>query len=186
MHTKGNRKVYFLGTLIAVFAIGCGDAEREANIGPEERPDVVAQQEPNIGPEERPDAAVADLSEPREGNLTVADVMGNLERYTGQTVTIVADVEEVFGPKAFKLDEDNALAGGIDNDMLVLSSKAETLGNIDDKWLNNKVQVTGVVHQVAVVDIEREVGWDLDPTLEAELEKVKAVLVAKSVERVQK
>ena len=184
MHTKGNRKVYFLGTLIEVIAIGCGDSEREANIGPEERPDVVAQQEPNIGPEERPDAAVADLSEPREGNLTVADVMGNLERYTGQTVTIVADVEEVFGPKAFKLDEDNALAGGIDNDLLVVGSESASLATFDDQWVDNKVKVTGVVRQIAVVDLEREIGWDLDPEIEIELEDAKAVIVANAVERV--
>ena len=159
------------GIALAVLVAGCGDSPPESNVGPEEKSDKPIAAAPHAG---------------SAGNVTVADVTGNVTGYVGKTVTVVADVEEVLGPRAFKLDEDNALAGGIDNDILVLSSKAETLGNIDDKWLNNKVQVTGVVHQVAVIDIEREIGWDLDPTLEAELEEVKAVLVAKSVERVQK
>lgn len=57
--------------------------------------------------------------------------------------------------------------------------------NIDDQWLKNKVRVTGTVGKMTVVDIEREVGWDLDRELEVEGEGAKAVLIAKSVERVQ-
>jgi hypothetical protein len=34
-------------------------------------------------------------------------------------------------------------------------------------------------------DIEREIGWDLDPQLEAEYEGRKSVLIAESVERVR-
>ena len=77
------------------------------------------------------------------------------------------------------------LAGGIDNDMLVVSPQAGNLTPIENNWLKNKVRVTGTVRRVAVAEIEREVGWDLEPKIEAEFKDVKAVLVASSVERVQ-
>ena len=119
------------------------------------------------------------------GTVRVADITGNPGQYAGQTVTVVADVEEVHGPMAFSLDEDAPLAGGIDNDLLVISSKAGSLSNIDDQWLKNKVRVTGTVAKMTVVEVEREVGWDLDRQLEIEVEGARAVLIAKSVERIQ-
>ena len=119
------------------------------------------------------------------GTVRVADIAGNPAQYAGQTVTVVADVEEVHGPMAFSLDEDAALAGGIDNDLLVISSKSGALSNIDDQWLKNKVRVTGTVGKMTVVEVEREVGWDLDRELEVEVEGARAVLIATSVERVR-
>ena len=47
------------------------------------------------------------------------------------------------------------------------------------------MRVTGTIGKLSIVDIEREVGWDLTPELEVEVEGAKAVLIAKSVERVQ-
>ena len=87
---------------------------------------------------------------------------------------------------SFALDEDSPLAGGIDNDLLVFSPKAATLADIDDQWLNNKVRVTGTVGKLTITEIERELGWDLDAELEAEVEKSSAVLIAKSIERVER
>jgi hypothetical protein len=116
--------------------------------------------------------------------IRVADLMASPDRYLGQTVTVVADVEEVLGPNAFTLDEDAPLAGGIDNDMLVLSKKAGELSDIDDQWLNNKVRVTGTVGKMTVVEIEREIGWDLNRELEAEVDRRGAMLIASSVTRV--
>ena len=123
--------------------------------------------------------------ESAEGTVRVADIAGEPDRYMGQTVTVVADVEEVHSPRAFSLDEDSPAAGGIDNDLLVLSPAAGSLSDIDDQWLNNKVRVTGKVGKMAIVEIERELGWDLQPELEVEVEKAKAVLIATSVQRVQ-
>jgi hypothetical protein len=120
-----------------------------------------------------------------DGTIRVADVVANPNEYLGKTVTIEADVEEVFGPRAFALDEDAPFAGGIDNDLLVLSKEAGSLADIDDQWLNNKVRVTGTVGRMSVIEVERELGWDLDPELEIELEGAGAVLIASSVNRVQ-
>lgn len=120
------------------------------------------------------------------GMITVADIAGNPTKYTGQTVTVQADVEEVLGPRAFTLDEDAATAGGVDNDLLVISRKAGSLSDIDDQWLNNRVRVTGTVGKWTLVELEREIGWDLGRELEVEVERAKAVLIATSLERVQK
>lgn len=120
-----------------------------------------------------------------EGTVRVADIQDNPTKFVGQTVTVVADVEEVHSPRAFSLDEDSPAAGGIDNDLMVLSPQAGNLRDIDDQWLNNKVRVTGRVGTMNVMEIEREIGWDLSPELEMELGKVKAVIIATSVERVE-
>jgi hypothetical protein len=118
-------------------------------------------------------------------NVSVADITSDLTNYDGKTVTVIADVEEVLGPRAFTLDEDAPLAGGVDDDLLVLSPQAGSLADIDDQWLNNKVRVTGVVRRFVAADVEREVGWDLDPRIEAEYEGKRPVLIATSVERLQ-
>ena len=126
-----------------------------------------------------------DKSAAASGTVAVDDITGNPDKYLGQTVTVVAEVDEVHGPDAFSLDEENPVAGGIDNDLLVIGPQAASLEDLDDKWLNDKVRVTGTIGKLSVVDIEREVGWDLKPELEVEVEGAKAILIAKSVERVR-
>jgi osmotically-inducible protein OsmY len=128
--------------------------------------------------------AAAPAAETKSG-VTIADIAENPTKYVGRTVTVVSEVDEVFGPRAFKMDEDTLAAGGIDNDLIVLSPKAGSLAHIDDQWLNDKVRVTGKVHRGAVVDIEREIGWDLDSAIEVELEEERPVLIAESIERLR-
>ena len=48
------------------------------------------------------------------------------------------------------------------------------------------MRVTGKVHEVSVVEVEREIGWDLDPEIEAELEDRDAVLIAESVRPIER
>lgn len=115
--------------------------------------------------------------------VRLADIAADPAAYEGKSVTIEADVEEVLAPYAFALDEDAPLAGGVDNDVLVFSRKSANLASIDDQWLDNRVRVTGVVHTMAVVDVEREIGWDLDPQVEVELEGREPVIMATAVER---
>lgn len=131
------------------------------------------------------DTSKADDTSAAAGTVAVDDITGNPDKYLGQTVTVVAEVDEVHGPDAFSLDEENPIAGGIDNDLLVIGPQAASLEDLDDQWLNDKVRVTGTIGKLSVVEIEREVGWDLTPELEVEVEGAKAVLIAKSVERVK-
>jgi hypothetical protein len=118
------------------------------------------------------------------GSLRVADIMDNPTQYIGDTVTVEADVEEVLGTYAFVLDEDDPIAGGIDNDLMVFSAKSAMLADIDDQWLNNRVRVTGVVRQATVAEIEREVEWDLTPDVETKVDGTKPVLIAHSFQRI--
>ena len=99
-------------------------------------------------------------------------------------MTIEADLEEVLSSYAFTLDEDAPAAGGIDNELMVFSPKSAHLAGVDDQWLNNRVRVTGKVGRMSVVEVERETGWDLDPKIETELQTVRPVLIATSVERI--
>lgn len=153
----------------------------------EQRVDDTPLREPATDESAYPVGTAGETEGAEEGTVRVADIVGEPDQFIGRSVTVVADVEEVFGPRAFALDEDAPLAGGIDNDLLVLSKnqQAQTLAEIDDQWLNNKVRVTGTVARAQVVEIEREIGWDLEPEIEAELEDEGPVLIAESVERVE-
>lgn len=129
---------------------------------------------------------VAGASPMSPGQTTrVADVTGNPNNYIGQTVTVVSDVDQVRGGHMFKLDDEAPMAGGIDNDLWVLSPQADNLANLDNQWLNNRVRVTGVVRRFMANDIEREIGWNLDQSMRTDLENAKVVLIANSIERVQ-
>jgi hypothetical protein len=120
-----------------------------------------------------------------ESETDLADIVAAPATFAGRQVTVVADLEEVLGPRAFTLDEDAPLQAGIDNDLLVLGTATGGLAAIDDQWLDNRVRVTGTVQSWSVVEMEREIGWDLDEELELELEDRQAVLIASSVERVE-
>jgi hypothetical protein len=114
-------------------------------------------------------------------NVSLTEINRDWSKYDGKTVTVVGEVDELLGPRAFKLDEDSALED--DDDILVLSPKSGAVADIDEHWLNNKVRVTGVVRRFETANIEREIDWDLDPRIEAEYEGKSLVLIATSVER---
>ena len=134
---------------------------------------------------ETPAARPSDAAPAANTALKVEDLVKNADRYMGQEVTVVGEVDEVLSPQAFALDEDSLLEGGIDNDLLVFYPKSAELAPLDDAWLNDGVRVTGTVGRMTVTEIEREIGWDLDPKIEIEVEKKGPVLIAKRVERVQ-
>ncbi|HEX6315348.1 MAG TPA: hypothetical protein VFZ73_10840 [Gemmatimonadaceae bacterium] len=168
MHRTQKLALTFAASIAAVVSLGCArDYDEDA--------DTLA-----VGG----DVAVPTFGDSAE--TRVGQIMENPAQYLGDTVTVVADVEEVLGTYAFMLDEDDALAGGIDNDMIVFSPKSAQLANIDDQWLNNRVRVTGVIRQGAAVEIEREIDWDLTPEIEKRFEGPKPVLIAHRVERVNR
>lgn len=168
--------VLIAGLVLTSLTVGCDRDERGANAN------LVNA---NVANANRANANLASPAASPGAATSLGTITGNLNNYLGRNVTVEADVQEVFGPRAFTLDEDDALAGGIDNDVLVVGTQTGNLERIEDNWLRNKVRVTGTVRGVALVDVEREVGWDLDPQIEAELQDVKAVIVASSVQRLQ-
>ena len=175
--TKWNTILASTVALSMVVAVGCGDNDEDTVAN---APAAETAAPPVAGQTNAPAAEPA-----AEGEVTVADIAGSPERYIDKTVTVEADVEEVLSSFAFALDEDSPVSGGIDNDLVVFSPKSSGLSDIDDQWLNNKVRVTGRVVQMNVVEIEREIGWDLDRKIEVEFEKPRPVIIAQSVERTQ-
>jgi hypothetical protein len=165
------KKISATGVLaLSLAAFGCDRSERR----------TTTEVQPAPSPGGPSDAAPA-----ANTALKVEDLVKNMDRYVGQEVTVVGEVDEVLSPQAFALDEDAPLAAGIDNDVLVFYPKSLELAPLDDAWLNDSVRVTGTVGKMTVTEIEREVGWDLDPKIEVEVEKQGPVLIAKRVERVR-
>lgn len=131
-----------------------------------------------------PQATPGDAAPAANTALKVEDLIKNVDRYVGQEVTVVGEVDEVLSPMAFALDEDAPFEAGVDNDVLVFYPKASELAALDDAWLNDSVRVVGTVGKMTVTEIEREIGWDLDPKIEVEVEKQGPVMIAKRVERI--
>lgn len=113
--------------------------------------------------------------------LGYGDLRAGLDSYVGQTVTVEAEVDEVLGPMVFRIDDE--LAAGITDDLLVVSPQAAQLAPLEDQWLNDRVRITGTIWRGTVVDLERELGWDLQSELEAEID-TRPVLVASVITRV--
>ncbi|MCP9496306.1 MAG: hypothetical protein MSG64_17830 [Pyrinomonadaceae bacterium MAG19_C2-C3] len=112
------------------------------------------------------------------GGVTAAQVINNPNAYVGKTVTVSGDVEEIHSPRAFNMDSGASLG-----ELLVLGR--EPFPQVPDGGnrgyvINDTATVTGTVRMLVTAEIERELGWDLQPELEAEF-NAKPVLVAQTV-----
>ncbi len=154
----------------ALIALGCGDRRSS---------EMPSAEYPKTG------VAGGDVAMPGATVTDVAAIVASPAQFIGKTVTVEADVDEVLGPQAFELDEDSPMRGGVDNDLIVAYPMSLRLAPLDNKWLKNKVRVTGTVRAGSVVELERELGWDMSEELEADI-KIKPVLVAHSVERLNR
>jgi hypothetical protein len=114
-------------------------------------------------------------------NITVAQLMSRPEAYIGRNVTIVSEVEEVFTPWSFKLDEDRLLSGGIDNDLLVIGREPLASMGFREEWIEQPVRVTGTVRILQASDFRREYGRGVDDKLFRRYEG-KPALIATSIQ----
>jgi hypothetical protein len=118
----------------------------------------------------------------------VRDITEAPNAFLGKTVTVVAEVDEVYGPRAFTLDgddEDSSGAKGDGKDLLTLIPKVGGFPDIDAQWEDGKARVTGVVLRMTPKDIEREIGWVVPTELESKF-RGRPVLIVRSVERLAK
>jgi hypothetical protein len=99
----------------------------------------------------------------------------NAQKYTGQTVSVDAEVEDIYGPRVFTIDEPNW--GDLENEILVFMPTAlAALVKEDDR-----ITVTGTVKPFVRAEVEREWGWaGFDREIEVDLAK-KPVLVASRI-----
>jgi hypothetical protein len=107
----------------------------------------------------------------------VESLMDNVDKHNNKRVSVKGEVEKSIDGKSFLLD-----SGGIINDEIVV---VKGPGMADSKFKQIKedkdVTVVGKVRSMPVVELRRELSWDLDPQIEAELQDVKAFIVAEDV-----
>ncbi len=112
------------------------------------------------------------------GGVTARQVIENPSAYVGKTVTVSGDVEEIWGPRAFNMD-----SGVTVGELLVVGREpfpqVAATGN-RAYVVSDIATVTGVVRMLVTADVEREIGWDLDPRIEAEF-NAKPVLIAQTI-----
>ncbi|HEX6125282.1 MAG TPA: hypothetical protein VFZ23_07895 [Pyrinomonadaceae bacterium] len=112
------------------------------------------------------------------GGVTARQVIENPTAYVGKTVTVSGNVEEIHGPQAFNMD-----SGVTMGELLVVGR--EPFVGVPERGntayvVSDVATVTGVVRMLVAAEVEREIGWDLDPEIEAEF-NAKPVLIAQNV-----
>jgi hypothetical protein len=122
----------------------------------------------------RSSAATAPMiqDEPKGLQVNIGDLEENPAKYSGKTITVDAEVEEVFGPHFFSIDEPRW--GDLEGEVLVyMPTHLAALVREDDR-----VTVTGRIKPFAIAELRREWGWlEPDPDIEAEF-ATKQVLYA--------
>lgn len=106
----------------------------------------------------------------------IGDVTDEPARYYGKEVTLSGHVQRVQSDRSFVLES----KGFWDNEILVLTKTPIRGTGAIALDQGDEVRVTGTVQKLTVAEVERDLGWDLDTTLEVEY-KDKAVLVARSI-----
>jgi hypothetical protein len=172
--------------ILVLFCSGCGHAERDGVAEPtsEAPPSPSAPAPASPGPS----ASAAPEWLSAGATNSVRDITGAPNAFLGKTVTVVAKVDEVYGPRAFTLDgddEDSSGAKGDGKDLLTLIPKVGGFPDIDAQWEDGKARVTGVVLRMTPKDIEREIGWVVPTELESKF-RGRPVLIVRSVERLAK
>lgn len=107
--------------------------------------------------------AATDVTAPLNANLV------------GQNVTVSTKVMRIINPNAFIVQDKESLGG---QEVLVISKL-----NSPAVAVGNNIEMTGVVQQFVVADVEKEYGFDLEPGLETEY-RDKPYVVAKAIEEV--
>lgn len=126
--------------------------------------------------------AAAEADAPGDEGVTVDEITDDATPFLGQTVTVTGEVARIGGPRMFTV-EDSDLVG--DEHLLVLSSRPvpELLAESKDPLADyDEVTVTGTVRRLVVTEVERELGFDLDPEYEVEF-RDRPVLIATAVRR---
>src|SRR5262245_41490601 len=170
--------IFFIaGAVLVLFGAGCGATEREA-VAPSPSPTMTP-------PKTHPSPSAPEWLAAGATNR-VEDIIGAPNAFIGKTVTVVAEVDDVYGPRAFTLaGEGPSLAKGARKGLLTLVPKVGGFPNVDAQWEDGKARVTGVVQRMIGQDVEREIGWELPANLKSR-SAGGPVLIARSIERLVK
>ena len=109
---------------------------------------------------------------PPAQSVRLSQLEDDAQPYIGRRITVSGEVEDVLGPRVFKIDERNW--ADLDGEILVVMQvPLAALVKEDDP-----VVVTGTLRRYVDVDVDREWGWiDMTPEFEARI-RTRPVLVA--------
>lgn len=171
--------IFFMAFIVLVlFGAGCGATERDTTVEPTPAPTM----EPPITP---PSPSAPEWMTDGATNR-VAEITSAPNAFIGKTVTVVAEVVDVYGPRAFTLSgEGPSPAKGARKNLLTLVPKVGGFPSVDAQWKDDKARVTGVVQRMIVKPVEREIGWELPANLKSRF-RGDSVLIARSVERLSR
>ena len=112
---------------------------------------------------------------PGAGNVTTEEVANNTDALAGKTVTVRSEPKEKVGPASFTVSDEKFFG---DESILVVNASGEpfTLPADDDI----EIQVTGVVRNLVIADVEREYNLKLDKQYYLEYEN-KPAIIAQSI-----
>lgn len=114
-------------------------------------------------------------SQPQATAVRLSQLEDNPQQYLGKHISIAGEVDEVLGPRVFKIDESNW--ADLDGEILVVM-EAPLAALVSEE---DPVTVTGTLRPFVDVQVEREWGWiGPQPELEADF-RSRPVLVARSV-----
>lgn len=113
-------------------------------------------------------------------NETLEDLIEDPEQSYGKRLQIAGEVDEVYGARAFALGGDDFFG----DEMLVVTknpiAQARSRSAAEPIAEDDIVQVSGTLRPMVITEVERELGWDMQPELEAEFTS-KPVFVADRV-----
>jgi len=112
-------------------------------------------------------------------DATLDSITDDPAAYYGRLITVEGGIDELHGERSFTI-ADSTLTDA--NELLVIGASPEVLDTA--LAAEQPVRVRGVLHELAVAEIERDFDLDLQPEIEAEYEQ-KPVLIATNVEVVE-
>jgi hypothetical protein len=98
---------------------------------------------------------------PKPGEITE-----NPQQFYGRTLASTGEIERVYGPRVFSLNDEEFFGGGQDLLVLVANSKTAQTPVREDET----VAVTGVLRPFVVTDLEREYDFNWDEGIVRQLE----------------
>jgi hypothetical protein len=132
-------------------------------------------------------AAGTDPGERREGTapmmqgdftatrVTLDEIEDNPQKFAGKRVSVDAEVEDIFGPRLFTIDEPNW--ADLEGEILV-HMESPLAAMVRE---NDRVTITGTIKPFVRAEVERDWGWlDLDADTEVSFRE-KPVLVASRI-----
>lgn len=129
--------------------------------------------------------AVAEKSNAGAKPANISEIISDTGSHLGKRVTVRGTVEDVHGTKVVVLSDDKI----VESKLLAVSKK--DLRSLDKGIRgvlreDDKIQISGTLRQLNVLEVERELGPDLSREIEIETEASRPVLFVESLQLLSK